>query len=882
MQINDNILHDFICCQYKAFLKSKQESGILSEYQILYNQLKQIQKLRFEKTLSESKLLICTNSTFADTFSKEGISLNLKFVNTNVNLLLDGIEFTSNNNIIPIFISPFEKVTHIDKLFLALQASIIQSEFCLQTESCKVIYGKNLLATKFKVSSFSKAVKKFIGELNITLSNSNAPVFFRNVHCQVCEFQNNCREKLIERDDLSLLGGLRQNEIQKLNKNGIFSIYQYSFTFKPRKQKKYSKILRTEYSLKALAIREKCIYIKEIPQFSSTQVNIYLDIEGIIDEEYIYLIGLFISGNNHNCYYSFWADSAEEQEKILIEFINTILPFPDFLIYHYGSYDIKSLRKIAKRLSTNYQGEFQKIEKKSINLHTLLSNNLYFPTFTNGLKEISNYIGYSWQMENASGLQSVIYRKKWELNVSDNLKEWLIEYNRCDCEAVFVLHSWILQIENKFDNNLLFKNVSDLPKIHYQKWGDPNFQLADFEKINKAAYFDYQRNKVYLRTDENIKKAIKKTAQPTPKMNKINKLIDNYLPIRCPYCYKNDFDRLNTKNKIIIDLKFTENGIKKWVTQLCGNVYQCTNCKGKFAFNKYGRNLIIWAINQNIKHLTSMSKIQNMILEYFHLYIPEYILTEFKPALAKEYQDTYDEIKNKLIQSNLIQIDETKTPIRGNGDGYVWVFANMDSVYYLFRKNREAGFLKELLKDFHGVLISDFYAGYEALPCAQQKCLVHLIRDLNNDLLNNQFNEEYKEIVTNFGRILREIIDTIDKYGLRKRNLKVHEVSVNDFFNVLFNSDFKTELALKWQKRFIKNRNQLFTFLKYDNIPWNNNNAENAIKPFAKYRATAKGFIQENFLNDHLVLLSVEQTCKYRGINFLDFLKSKEKIINDF
>ena len=34
---------------------------------------------------------------------------------------------------------------------------------------------------------------------------------------------------------------------------------------------------------------------------------------------------------------------------------------------------------------------------------------------------------------------------------------------------------------------------------------------------------------------------------------------------------------------------------------------------------------------------------------------------------------------------------------------------------------------------------------------------------------------------------------------------------------------------LKWQ-------NKLFTFIRHDSVPWNNNNAENAIKQFAYYR----------------------------------------------
>lgn len=128
------------------------------------------------------------------------MSLNLKFTNTNIDLMLDGIEFTGKKNIIPIFITPFEKVTTADKLFLALQATFIQNEFNLQIENCKKVSRINLKQIKFKFSSFTKSIKKLIGEMNKMLSNSNAPVFFKNSHCQVCEFQNSCLEKLIEKD----------------------------------------------------------------------------------------------------------------------------------------------------------------------------------------------------------------------------------------------------------------------------------------------------------------------------------------------------------------------------------------------------------------------------------------------------------------------------------------------------------------------------------------------------------------------------------------------------------------------------------------------------------------------------------------------------------
>jgi hypothetical protein len=74
----------------------------------------------------------------------------------------------------------------------------------------------------------------------------------------------------------------------------------------------------------------------------------------------------------------------------------------------------------------------------------------------------------------------------------------------------------------------------------------------------------------------------------------------------------------------------------------------------------------------------------------------------------------------------------------------------------------------------------------------------------------------------------------------------------------------------------------LFTFVRYDGVPWNNNNAENAIKRFAYYREDTVGIMREAGLADYLVLLSLCHTCRYRGISFLKFLLSRERDIDAF
>jgi hypothetical protein len=64
--------------------------------------------------------------------------------------------------------------------------------------------------------------------------------------------------------------------------------------------------------------------------------------------------------------------------------------------------------------------------------------------------------------------------------------------------------------------------------------------------------------------------------------------------------------------------------------------------------------------------------------------------------------------------------------------------------------------------------------------------------------------------------------------------------------------------------------------LDFDGVPWNNNNAEHAIKAFARYRRFADGRFTKKSLSDYLVILGVFQTCEYGGGKVFDFLRSGE------
>jgi len=323
-----------------------------------------------------------------------------------------------------------------------------------------------------------------------------------------------------------------------------------------------------------------------------------------------------------------------------------------------------------------------------------------------------------------------------------------------------------------------------------------------------------------------------------------------------------------------------KNGVKKWVVEVAGKHFKCLSCGSIFEFPMYGHNLIAWCLNQHVTYRISFGMVGKMLLENFNIEVPNYKLFYLKSDLVGKYQETVKSILRHAVRGPVVQIDETSAPTRDAPSSYVWVVATMDSVFYILRPNREASFIKDLLEGFNGVLVSDFYRGYESLPCKQQKCLVHFIRDLNGDFHKNQLNSELRNIVDRFGSLLRMIVATIDRYGLRRRHLNKHHKDVNRFYKWMVEVEFETDIAVQYQKRLIRCRDGCFEFLNHDGVPWNNNNAENAIKSFAKYREMAGNLITRKGLEDYLVLLSIQQTCKYRGISFFDFLKSQNTILD--
>jgi predicted RecB family nuclease len=327
------------------------------------------------------------------------------------------------------------KLTKDDRLLLAFDALVLSEVLGREVGLGKIIHGDNHATLKVKLPPLLREAQKLAAKMAALLASGSPPELVLNRHCAECEFRDRCKQKAIEKDDLSLLGGMTEKERARHRSKGIFTVTQLSNTFRPRRVPKRAKnpAKPHHFALQALAIRENTVYIHGTPELLQSKNEVYLDIEGLPDRDFYYLIGALVVSEGQQTFHSFWADTKSDEALIFSQFAETVSQLSDFRVFHFGDYDAVAMRRIAATLPDRPRQQFDTILSQSVNVLSLVYPHVYFPTYSNSLKDVGRYLGIEYPLPETSGLHSVISRMRWEIDRSAEVKARLVDYNRMDC-----------------------------------------------------------------------------------------------------------------------------------------------------------------------------------------------------------------------------------------------------------------------------------------------------------------------------------------------------------------------------------------------------------------------------------------------------------------
>jgi predicted RecB family nuclease len=900
-KITRDVLESYLHCKVKGHLKLASQQGTKCDYEVLLAKLRdEARQQAIDKILEshpEEQVARGITVTIAVLERGSQFILDALLEDDPLSLRVDGLKRVEGASklgeyhYIPVLFHPGRKARKEQKLLLEVYGLLL-AELQGQAPACGVIWhGKEFRPTKVRLTLGHGKAERIVRDLKGMACAEGPPVLLLNDHCHVCEFRERCHAQAVEEDNLSLLLGMEEKQIKAYNRKGFFTITQISHTFRYRKPRKRAKTHAYPhyYSLQARAIRTGIVHIHGTPSLPKTETRVYLDIEGIPDRDFYYLIGVLVERDQSVSCHSFWADDEEEQDSLFIRLAELVGSLPkDCLVFHYGKYETAAIQKVVRRIPPGNQEAIQAVTGKMVNVLSIIHRHIYFPTYSNTLKEIGKTLGCQWSEPDASGIQSTVWRQKWERARDPAIKQDLLTYNMEDCAALKTVCEFVARAEMarpepgvEAGSKPGIMSTSDLPKLS-SKWpfyGRPTFLLDDLARASQCAYFDYQRERVYVRTDKRFKQ-ITKRSKPSRAPCTPNKRVVIECE-SCPSCGGTSLKKRHRLRRKTVDMHFFKGGLKKWIVHYRSWAYQCDSCGARF-FPKdwsedrsiYQAGLMCWAVYQNIECRQTMWQVRDTLADVFNLHVQPRRFYVFKRVIAERYASMYEEIRRSILTGHLVHVDEATVNLRKDEKGYVWVLTSLDKVYFLYKSSREGTFLNEMFDGFQGVMVSDFFSAYESVNCRQQKCLLHFLRDVNDDLQRNPFDEEFKCFANNFATLLRRIVDTIDRHGFATRFLSRHIPDAHRFIDSVSTGPYSSEVMIGYQKRVKKSGSRMFTFLEYDNVPWNNNNAEHAIKYLAKYKRVCEGMFSERSLKESLVLLSVFQTCHFNGVNVIQFLLS--------
>ncbi len=403
-----------------------------------------------------------------------------------------------------------------------------------------------------------------------------------------------------------------------------------------------------------------------------------------------------------------------------------------------GAYETVALKRMKARLPEYLHPKIDTILERATNVLSVIHQHIYFPVYSNSLKDIGRFLGFEWTTENATGLEAIVWRNDWNNAKASDIKTQLLQYNQDDCRA---LKHVVESISRLVASNVSMPSSDGLgiavntAALKHEKTGRHRFRqiafvVPGFDVVNRSAYFDYQRHKVFTRTSRVLRQRFTKVQRRRSRVNP-NTVLQIEVK-KCVSCGSRKISQLHPVKRTVIDLKFFNGGVKKWITAYLSWNYKCATCGSLFTpdgvpggrATKYGHGLSTWCIYNNLVCGQNLNRVRRALIDIFDLNVPQPTIFRFKSSQREILQPVYDNILTHLLKGSLLHIDETEVKLKGCL-GYVWVFASMDAVYFEYRDSRKAQFLWSLLKDFKGVLVSDFFTGYDAPDCPQQKCLIH-------------------------------------------------------------------------------------------------------------------------------------------------------------
>jgi len=353
----------------------------------------------------------------------------------------------------------------------------------------------------------------------------------------------------------------------------------------------------------------------------------------------------------------------------------------------------------------------------------------------------------------------------------------------------------------------------------------------------------------------------------TPKQ--IDRVVEQILT-DCPQCHT----RLGPSIKVTKHVQEDLIPARVEVTCFKRHRYYCRRCQTVLTApyapeeipNSYlGPQVLTQAVLLKYVHGLPFNKIRTCFQQLGELTVSEGALAQALPRMAQWLDVETQALLESIRASPTTHIDETGWKVTGINH-WLWAFVTDRIAYYRIDRSRGSAVPKGVLGDrYKGIVISDFYSAYNRLKVRQQKCWVHLLRELR-EIAKSDPSEEFRRAHLALRRIF------LDARRLARTRSKLPAVTVLHRHQLLDErllawgaAPYRNKTLRRLSERILKHHHQMLTFLKQPGLPMDNNQAERMIRPHVIIRKRSYQCRSPTGAVTHSDLMSWVQTLVLQG-----------------
>jgi transposase len=426
------------------------------------------------------------------------------------------------------------------------------------------------------------------------------------------------------------------------------------------------------------------------------------------------------------------------------------------------------------------------------------------------------------------------------INYCEKTKEELIEV--------------ILELERK--NRALEQEVTDLKKKNI-----PKFVKVSIKKKRrktpgrKVGHLGITRTK-----PDHIDETIESRLSTCPDCQHIlGKPVDSFVHLQ------EDIIPAHVKVTCYTKYRYWCSGCQKMVTA----PYHETEIPHSFL----GPNALIHAALLKYQHHLPYESIKEIFTSFAGLTITEGALAQSLQRLSTWLKVEETAIIKGLRAANVVHMDETGWRIDGTNH-WLWNLVNQRLAYYQIDRSRSGNVAEGMLgKNFQGTLITDFYSAYRKIKAKKQKCIVHLLREMDRCRVSDRSEEftihykKLKRILTDAHR-LKEKRSAMEPLVFYRRLTLLKERLLN--FSC---AEFRNKNWQRLSKRLLDYYEEIFTFVDNPAVSADNNHAERLIRPHVINRNRSFGNRSRRGATAHTTNMSILHSLKLQKRNLFESFK---------